>query len=259
MTLIRKILLAGFMASSIVGAAQAEEKVIRFGSDATYAPFEYMNAEGEVIGFDIDIAKAMCEKMKAKCTFQNQAWDGIIPALRAKKFDVIASSMSITPERQKAVAFTKMIWNSPNPLVGKKGTTAQPTLEGTKGKVVGVQQATIQDRYATKYFKDATIKRYKTFDDALNDLVLGRVELVFCDVGVGDEFLKSSKGKDFDFIGDAVLSIDDPEIFGVGTGFAVRKQDTELLEALNKAFDEVRADGTYDKIQKQYFKVDMYQ
>ncbi|NOL49971.1 transporter substrate-binding domain-containing protein [Pelistega europaea] len=240
------------------GSAMAAEKTIRFGSDATYPPFESTTPTGEIVGFDIDLAKAMCERMKATCTFQNQSWDGIIPALRAKKFDVIASSMSITPERKKAVAFTQKIWTTPNPLIGKKGLKADTTPEGTKGLELGIQQGTIQDKYATKYFKDANIKRYKTLEDALKDLVTGRVQAVFADSGVADEFLAGPNGKDFAIIGTPLPSSADLEIFGEGTGFAVRKQDKELLDALNKAFDEIRADGTYDKIAKKYFSYDVY-
>ncbi|ETD69607.1 amino acid ABC transporter substrate-binding protein [Pelistega indica] len=240
------------------GAANAEERLIRFGNDATYPPFEYTTPSGEIVGFDIDLAKAMCEKLQAKCTFQNQAWDGIIPALRAKKFDVIASSMSITEERKKAVAFTQKIWTTPNPIFGKKGTKADPSKEGTKGLDLGVQQGTIQDKYATKYFTDANIKRYKTFEDAVKDLVTGRVQIVFADNGVTDEFLKSDSGKDFAILGEPLPSSADKEIFGEGTGFAVRKEDKQLLDDLNKAFEAIRADGTYDKIAKKYFTYDVY-
>jgi len=100
----------------------------------------------------IDLAKAMCEVMKAKCTFANQNWEGIIPALQAKKYDVIASSMSVTPERQKAVLFTQMVWSTPNLFVGKAGTKMETTPAALKGVDVGVQQGTVQDKYLTKHY-----------------------------------------------------------------------------------------------------------
>ncbi|NEN74789.1 transporter substrate-binding domain-containing protein [Pelistega sp. NLN82] len=245
------------MTSSVAVHAQ-EQRLIRFGNDATYPPFEYTAPNGEIIGFDIDIAKAMCERLNAKCTFQNQAWDGIIPALRAKKFDVIASSMSITEERKRAVAFTQKIWNTPNPLIGREDIKAEPTKEGTKDLDLGVQQGTIQDKYATKYFTDAHIKRYKTFEDAIKDLVTGRLHVVFGDSGAAGEFLNGPSGKGFAIIGTPIASSSDVSIFGEGTGFAVRKEDKQLLEDLNRAFDEIRADGTYDKIAKKYFDYDVY-
>lgn len=246
------------IALAVSASAVAAGKTIRFGSDATYPPFESTSPSGDIVGFDIDLAKAMCEKMQATCTFQNQGWDGIIPALRAKKFDVIASSMSITPEREKAVLFTQKIWTTPNMFVAKKGATYQSTAEGLKGVDLGVQQGTIQDKYATKYFKDTNIKRYKTLEDAYNDLTTGRVAVVFADGGVTTEFVESPGGKNFQLVGDPIPASADEEIFGKGTGFAVRKNDTELKDALNKAFDEIRKDGTYQKIADKYFKYDIY-
>lgn len=232
---------------------------IRFGSDAAYAPFEFTTPSGEITGFDIDLAKAMCEELKATCTFQNQAWDGIIPSLLAKKYDVIASSMDITAEREKSVAFTQKIWQSPSKFVAKAGSTLQTTPEGLKGKLLGVQQGTSQDFYMTKYFKDAMIKRYKTIEDAQKDLVNKRVEVVFADgVTITDGFLKTPAGKDFAQVGADVAPSADPEVLGRGTGFAVRKEDKDLLASLNKAFEAIRANGKYKQIADKYFNFDIY-
>ena len=239
--------------------AAAAPMTIRFGSDATYAPFEFTSPSGEITGFDIEIAKAMCEELKATCTFQNQDWDGIIPSLLAKKYDVIASSLSITEERKKSVAFTQKVWTAPNRFVAKAGSTLKTTPEGLKGKLLGVQQGTIQDTYATKYFKDAVIKRYKTLEAAQKDLVNNRVEVVFADgVTVTDGFLKTPSGKGFAQVGDDILNSVDPAILGDGTGFAVRKEDTELLAKLNKAFEAIRANGKYNEVAKKYFDFDIY-
>ena len=239
--------------------AAAAPLTIKFGTDATYAPFQFTSRSGDITGFDIDLAKAMCEELKATCTFQNQDWDGIIPSLLAKKYDVIASSMNITEERKKSVAFTQKIWNAPNKFVAKAGSTLQTTPEGLKGKLLGVQQGTIQDDYATKYFKDAVIKRYKTLEAAQKDLVNNRVEVVFADgVTVSDGFLKTPAGKGFAQVGEDVPSSADPAILGDGTGFAVRKEDTALLASLNKAFEAIRANGKYNEIAKKYFDFDIY-
>ena len=241
------------------GAPAAAAMTIKFGSDASYAPFEFTAPSGEITGFDIEIAKAMCEELKATCTFQNQDWDGIIPSLLAKKYDVIASSMDITAERQKSVAFTKKIWQAPSKFVSKEGSTLQTTPEGLKGKMIGVQQGTSQDFYLTKYFKDSVIKRYKTLDAAQNDLVNKRVEVVFADgVTVSDGFLKKPTGKGFAQVGADVTSAADKAILGDGTGFAVRKEDTELLAKLNTAFDAIRANGKYKTIADKYFDFDIY-
>ena len=239
--------------------AAAAPLTIKFGSDATYAPFEFTSPSGEITGFDIDIAKAMCEELKATCTFQNQDWDGIIPSLLAKKYDVIASSMDITAERKKSVAFTQKIWQAPSKFVAKAGSTLQTTPEGLKGKLLGVQQGTSQDFYATKYFKDSVLKRYKTLEAAQKDLVNNRVEVLFADgVTVSDGFLKTPAGNGFAQVGADVQSSADPAILGEGTGFAVRKEDTELLASLNKAFEAIRANGKYNEIAKKYFDFDIY-
>lgn len=255
-----KIIMAGAFAMLGLSAslAHAEDRLIRFGSDAAYPPFEWTEPSGEITGFDIDIAKAMCAKLEAKCTFTNQGWNGIIPALRAKKYDVIASSMSVTPERERAVAFTNKVWSTPNVMIGKKESDITPTAEGTKGKDVGVQQGTIQDRYAAKYFKDAKLKRYQTYEDATNDLKAGRVQAVFGDAGVSEFFLKHNADSGLVQLGDIVPTKSDPEIFGPGTAFAVRKDDKQLLADLNKALDEIIKDGTYKKINDKYFSFDAY-
>jgi histidine transport system substrate-binding protein len=143
--------------------------------------------------------------------------------------------------------------------VAKEGSTLQTTPEGLKGKIVGVQQGTSQDFYLTKYFKDSVIKRYKTLDAAQNDLVNKRVEIVFADgVTVTDGFLKKPTGKGFAQVGADVASSADKAILGDGTGFAVRKEDTELLAHLNKAFDAIRANGKYKTIADKYFNFDIY-
>ena len=247
-------------AAGTTAAAPADAGMeIKFGTDATYAPFESTAPSGEIVGFDIDIAKAMCEEMKAKCTFTNQAWEGIIPGLTTKKYDVIASSMSITPERKQEVRFTQKIWDAPNRFVAKAGSTIQTTPEGLKGKSIGVQQGTIQETYAKKYYPDAKIKSYKTIEDAYNDLTAKRIDTIFADgVILTEGFLKKPAGKDFAQLGADIPAAADPAILGEGTGFAVRKDDTALAEKLNKAFDTIRENGKYKTIADKYFTFDIY-
>lgn len=236
----------------------SEKKVIRFGSDATYPPFESTAANGDIIGFDIDIAKAMCEVMQAECTFTNQDWDGIIPALVAKKYDVIASSMSVTPDRKKAVLFTNMVWSTPNLFVAKADSDITDTsVAGLKGVDVGVQQGTVQDDYLTKYYSDANIKRYKTGEDAIADLSTGRLKVVFSDGGVVTHLVDGADAG-YKVAGDPIPTSADADILGAGTAFAVRLDDQALAAELNDAFDIIRANGTYNEIAAKYFKFDVY-
>ena len=236
-------------------SAFAKDKV-RIGVEGAYPPFSKVNKEGKLEGFDIDIARALCDKMDADCKLVKQDWDGIIPALIAKKYDAIVASMSITDERKQKVDFTKPYYHSPARFIHKKGMKDEISKAGLKGKTVGVQRGTVSDKFITGTFgDDVNIKRYGTQEEAYLDLNAGRADMVFADAFVLLEFLNSDKGKDYEFIGD---SYSDPKYFGEGIGIAVRKGDTALAEKFNKAIDTIRKDGTYDNIRKKYFDFDIY-
>ena len=230
---------------------------VRVGVEGAYPPFSYVTPSGELAGFDIDIAKALVEAMGAEITLVPQDWDGIIPALLAKKYDAIIASMSITEERKKKVAFSKKYYNTPAKFVSKKGDIDEFSREAIKGKRIGVQRATIHDRYLTdNYGKDVEIKRYGTQDEAYLDLTAGRVDMLLADsVAISDGFLKKPEGADYQFIGP---DLNDPKWFGEGTGIAIRKEDKELVEKFNMAIDKIRADGTYKAIQDKYFDFNVY-
>ncbi len=241
-----------------VGSGFAKDwKKVRIGVEGAYPPFSYVNPDGTLGGFDIDIANALGEAMGAEIVLVAQDWDGIIPALLAKKYDAIIASMSITEERKKKVAFTNKYYQTPAKFVCKKGAMDTFSKEAIKGKKVGVQRATIHDRYLTdNYGKDVTIKRYGTQDEAYLDLTAGRVDMLLADsVALSDGFLKKPEGADYQFIGP---DLNDPKWFGNGAGIAIRKQDTDLVEKFNKAIDTIRANGVYKKIQDKYFDFNVY-
>ena len=260
----KKILVAMAVLSLIfaAGTVQAKDwKLVRIGVEGAYPPFSYTTADGKLEGFDIDIAVALCNAMGVEYKLVPQDWDGIIPALLARKYDAIIASMSITEERKKKVAFTNKYYNTPAKFVVKKGSmkdfTREQVTEVTAGKKVGVQRETIHDRFISDVGgKDIVIKRYGTQDDAYLDLVAGRVDMLLADsVAMDGGFLKKPEGKDFQFVGP---DITDEKWFGVGAGIACRKQDKDLVEMLNKAIDQIRADGTYKKIQDKYFDFNVY-
>lgn len=232
-------------------------KKVRIGVEGAYPPFSYVNPDGSLGGFDIDIAKALGEAMGAEVTLVAQDWDGIIPALLARKYDAIIASMSITEERKKKVAFTNKYYQTPAKFVCKKGAMDTFSKEAIKGKKVGVQRATIHDRYLTdNYGSDVTIKRYGTQDEAYLDLTAGRVDMLLADsVALSDGFLKKPEGQDYQFIGP---DLSDPKWFGEGAGIAIRKQDKDLVEKFNKAIDTIRSNGVYKKIQDKYFDFNVY-
>lgn len=219
---------------------------LRIGTEGAYPPFNLMDASGKVVGFDIDIAYALCEKMKVECEVVTSDWDGIIPALNAKKFDFIVASMSITEERQKAVDFTDSYYTNKLQFIGPKTVKVSVDKAGLKGKVVGTQRATIAGDWLEKNMGDTVdLKLYDTQENAYLDLTSGRIDLVLGDVFVNWEWLKSDTGKGFEFKGEPVFDNDK-------IGIAVRKNDP-VREKLNAALKEIIADGTYKKINDKYF------
>lgn len=240
------------------GLAQAKEwKKVRVAIEGAYPPFSQVSPEGELVGFDVDIAIALCEAMGAEPVLVAQDWDGMIPGLLARKYDTIIASMSITEERLKKVDFTNKYYQTPAKFMVKKGLIPEFSRDALKGKVVGVQRETIHDKYLTDtYGKDVDIKRYGSLDEAYLDVEAGRIDIVMADsVALMEGFLNQDKGKDYEFVGPDMV---DPKFFGPGIGAAVRKQDTDLKEKLNQAIETIRANGTYEKIQNKYFNFNVY-
>lgn len=232
-------------------------KVVRFGIEGAYPPFSWTTNEGDLKGFDVDMANALCEEMQAKCKIVAQDWDGIIPSLLARKYDAIIAAMSITEERKRKVDFTNKYALIPNKFVAEKGTELTFTKEGLDGVKIGVQRATTHDKYLTDNYGDAVdIVRYGTFDEAYLDLKAGRIESILGDASALQQGLLDKDGGDeFEFIGP---SLTDPEWFGEGFGIATRKQDKALTEKLNQAIDSLREKGVYDEIAAKYFDYDVY-
>ncbi len=242
------LIAAAFATASLCGQAFAAQKV-RIGTEGAYPPFNQVDSKGNITGFDVDIAKALCAAAKLDCTIVTQDWDGIIPALNARKFDAIAASMSITEERKKAVDFTDPYYTNKLQFVAPKGTAFSP--DQLKGKVLGAQRATIAGTWLEKNAKGAQIKLYDTQENAYLDLAAGRLDAILADKFVNYAWLKSDAGKDFEFKGKPVFSNDKIAI-------AVRKGDNSLREKLNAALKVILADGTYKKINEKYFPFSIY-
>ena len=162
------------MITSVTSVSANEWDKIRIGVEGAYPPFSWVEKDGTLKGFDIDIAKALCEEIGAECVLVPQDWDGIIPSLLARKYDAIIASMSITEERKKKVAFSEKYYNTPAKFARKKGSGITISKEGMKGKTVGVQRATIHDNFITAEFGDSVeIKRYGSQDEAYLDAIAG--------------------------------------------------------------------------------------
>jgi lysine/arginine/ornithine transport system substrate-binding protein len=244
---------ASAMFAGSVSAAELKE--LRFGVEAAYAPFESKSATGQLQGFDIDVGNAVCAKLKAKCTWVENDFDGLIPALQARKFDAINSDMTITEQRKHAIDFTDAIYTTPIQLIAKKGSGLQPTAASLRGKHVGVLQGTIQETYAKARWATAgvDVAAYQTQDQVYADLAAGRLDAAFQDSEAASKgFLKRAQGAGFAFAGPAV---EDEKLLGSGVGYGVRKGDTALKSALDQALKELKADGTIDKLAAKYFDV----
>ena len=230
--------------------AQAQQPSLRIATEGTYPPWSFKNAEGQLQGWDVDIANALCEKMKARCEIVAQDWDGIIPGLVARKFDIIVASMAITEQRRQRVDFSDKYKETISRFVAKKGTPADVAPAALKGKTIGVQRGSIQASYLTQNYKDSILKFYDTPQAAELDLVAGRVDYILGNMvtyHVG--FLKGPEAANFDFVGPDLKG----GLLGDGNGIAVRKGDTAMVDRVNAALAAIRADGTYDRITAKYF------
>ncbi len=246
------------LAMATLSCLVSAQQQIRFGTDATFPPFESKAADGRLQGFDIDIGNAICENLKAKCVWVENGFDGLIPALHARKFDAILSSLSITDERKKAINFSDKLFNTPAYLVTAKTSGLQPTAESLRGKRLGVQQGSVFEAYGKKHWQSQGVElvSYPSAEAVYADLVVGRLDATLDDATVVTEaLLQKPPGKDFSLVEPQVK---DDAIFGPGTGIGVRKTDEKLLAQLNGAIKAIRSDGTYDRLAKKYFNFNVY-
>lgn len=251
-----KFALAATVAVLAMGAAQAQEKTIKMGTEGAYPPFNSLSADGKLEGFDVDIGNALCEQMKAKCEWVTQDWDGAIPALQAGKFDAFIASMSITDERKKQVDFSDKYYNTPPSIAaGKDSGVKGVTKEDLAGKTIGVQAGTTHLNYSEKTYTDSTIKVYPTADELHADFANGRVDAINDDIIVTQKFLDSDAGKACCVLVGTFPPVQ--EIHGPGAGVAVRKGDA-LAAEFSAAIKAIRANGKYKEINDKYFKFDAY-
>lgn len=240
--------------SLFAGSAMAEGEKLIIGTEGAYPPFNNLESDGTLVGFDIDIAKALCDEMKVTCEFVTQDWDGIIPALQAKKFDAIIASMSITPERKEKVDFTDKYYNT-GPAIAVRKDSPITDVAGLKGKVMGAQSSTTHANFAEKAFADSELKLYPTTDEYKLDLEGGRIDAAIDDVVVLSEWVKSDAGACCKIL---TALTPDIEIHGPGAGIAVRKGETALVEKFNAAIKAIRANGKYKEINDKFFDFDVY-
>lgn len=245
----KKLIVAASCALAMMtGTAQAQD--LRIAFDIPYEPFEYRDDNGELTGFEVELATAMCEELQANCEFVIQAWDGMIPGLLARKFDLIMSSMSITPERAERVLFSEPYYITPGGWFGPESFNTDVTdMDAMKDKTVGVQRGTTMDTYVTENMAGVvSIKRYTTAEDMVLDLEGQRLDVVFVDYPVGEQTVLNKEG---------YKEVGEPVKLGEGVGVAMRKRDAKLADDVNAALKKLKEDGTYDTIMQKYFNYDI--
>ena len=250
----RKTLIAVAVAAIAAPAFAADLKV---AVDPTYEPFTYKTPQGEVTGFDVDIAKAVCEQIKRKCVFVEQVWDSMIPGLQAKKYDVIVSSMSMTDERRRVVEFSDRYYKTPSAVVLKK-TAAYTGPASAKGLKIGVLKGSTQEKWAMGELKPAgaTVIPYEAQDQVYLDIKSGRLDGTVADkVEVHGGFLRKPEGADYGYKGPDQY---ETKYYGDGIGIALRKNQGDLKKQINEAIKTIRSNGTYNTIAKKYFDFDPY-
>ena len=263
--MLRRLQLSLFVAAAVVagavgsvGTASAEtQNTLRFGIEAAYPPFESKTATGQLQGFDVDVGNAVCAKMAVKCEWVENAFDGLIPALQARKFDVINSAMNITAKRKQTIDFTRPIYIVPIVMVAKRGSGLMPDVKSMQGKRVGVLQGSSQEDFLKAHWANAgvSVVSYADQDQVYTDLVAGRLDAAVQETQtVEDGFLKKPAGHDYAIAGQP---LSDPVTLGEGTGFGLRKGDKALAKKVDAALEALKKDGTLSALSQKYFNRDI--
>jgi ABC-type amino acid transport substrate-binding protein len=224
---------------------------ITVATEGAYPPFNYLDRKGIPAGFEMELAQEACQRIKAECEFAAFKWDDLIPGLIDKKFDVIMSSLEVTSERRKRLGMSRRYYLSPGAFIAAKGAPFDGPPSLLRNKRIGVQRDSTHADWADKSFRrSAQLKRYNTLGEALTALSNDEVDAVFGDKTQLWLWSQKPEGKCCELVGQ---DIKDNQTLGIGVAAGLRKEDAKLRDAINKAFGEMMADGTYKKINEKYF------
>jgi ABC-type amino acid transport substrate-binding protein len=224
---------------------------ITVATEGAYPPFNYLDRKGIPAGFEMELAQEACQRIKAECEFAAFKWDDLIPGLIDKKFDVIMSSLEVTSERRKRLGMSRRYYLSPGAFIAAKGAPFDGPPSLLRNKRIGVQRDSTHADWADKSFRrSAQLKRYNTLGEALTGLANDEVDAVFGDKTQLWLWSQKPDGKCCELVGQ---DIKDNQTLGIGVAAGLRKEDAKLRDAINKAFGEMMADGTYKKINEKYF------
>ncbi|BCJ90310.1 amino acid ABC transporter [Terrihabitans soli] len=247
--------------ASLVLAAPASAKnwtELRIGVSGNYPPFTFVDEHDRFQGFEIDLALALCQRMGVKCEFVKEEWEDMIPSLVAHSIDAIFASMSITEDRKKQIAFSNRYYTTPTSLVARKALNLRDTSPaGMKGRVIGVQRDTLQADYLKEVYVSAgaVARIYTTQAEAQFELARGQIDAIMVDKLSVYDWLAQTQGECCAYAGE---DLTDAHYIGEGVGVGLRKEDGDLLQMINRAIDQIIADGTYKKINDKYFPFSVY-
>lgn len=257
------------------GSAGAQGKKIKIATEGAYAPWNFVNSQGKLEGFEIDLAQDLCKRAKLECEIVPQDWDGIIPSLVAKKYDAIMAGMNITPKRMETISFSVPYAAGPHGFMALKSSNIKmpPTTDinleknkaefekaiaeikvALKGKVIGTQGSTTNSNFANEYLKGvAEIREYKTTEQHDLDLAAGRVDVLVAAHSAFKATMDTPAGKDMVIIGPAFSG----GLLGAGVAVGMRKEDADLKKGFDDAVKAAVADGTIKTLSMKWFKIDM--
>ncbi len=246
-----------FLGTALFGATMPlqAQTPLRIAVDVPYPPFAFIDGKGNLTGFDVDIAKALCAEIKRECEIKIVSFDQIIPEIVAGNIDIGLAGMGRTPEREKLVDFTDRYFRSHSIFIEKPGTVPSPTRNGLTGRRVGTQSGTAQEIYLNEEYKDIiTILLYPTFEDLLQALKDEKIDTALVDGLPAYTYLKSEEGADYETLGDPIES----DVLVAASSIVVSKTLPEITQQLNSAIQALRNNGTYGKINRKYFDFDIY-
>lgn len=253
-------LYALLLATALTSPATAE--TLRIGTSADYPPWESVDENNQIVGFDRDVGDAICDRIEADCEWINQAYDGLLPSLQIGKFDVVISGISITEERAQQVDFSAAYADAPNAFFGQAGTELMakdpdtPVQEILKDKIIGVQVGTSHSSVVTAHFGSSTVRNYDRPDQIVDDVLAGRLDAGLMERSALDPFLAGDNGAKLVQLGPLLTSADFAE-FGQGQAVALKKGNEALRARIDAAIQELLADGSLASLSEEWFGYDL--
>ncbi|MGH6800477.1 MAG: transporter substrate-binding domain-containing protein [Methylocella sp.] len=234
-----------------IDASRGGWRTVRIASEGARPPYNYLE-NNKLSGFEIDLGRDLCARMKVSCSFIAQDWDGLFPGLLAHRYDAIMAAIEITGEAREKIAFTKPYIRMPSAFMTlKQGAPLDTSPADLVGKAIGVESGGTHEAYLEDVYKQSEIRPYASLEEAILDLAEGRLDAVIGDKDAIAEYMKTHKDAQC-----CVLSADvprDPAYFGEGIGIGLRKQDKALKAMFEKALDSCVADGAFARIRAKYF------